>query len=457
MSQRLAALSLLASLALSTAVTSARASTCSVDLTANPDTITVGETSTLGFSQNSSADLIPLGCTIPSGAFSCGVNAWCVSPPVTMTYSTVCQWRQGGSQQPVCWANDTATVTVLTAPPPPSTTFKLDRELIVETDSATLTWTVTNAKTCAASSSPASTDWTGSIPATSGAKVVHPTKTTLYTLTCSGAGGTVSKQRTVQVFGQPVNLGSGINRSGDEMAVSINRAAPNTSILFASRPVGGNADLYYAVLDPTMDRWSTPTALPAPVNSAYQENSVTDAIHLIFGGWRPPVTTNTDLWETSSVGGVWSNPTNLASVNTSSNETSPFLTAHEDKLLFASDRPGGLGSYDLYQAVPTAGGWGNVTSLGSTINSGGSDISPFISKDGTILFFSSSRAGSFDIYYSKQDSTGAWRAPVAFGAPINTTSAEQYPALSDDGTRLYFISNRPGGYGGLDIYVSIKQ
>ena len=105
------------------------------------------------------------------------------------------------------------------------------------------------------------------------------------------------------------------------------------------------------------------------------------------------------------------------------------------------------------------GVWQRIIELGGPVN----DISiyrynasPCISFDGTQLYFGSNRAGSidssFDIWVSDGMDT-IWQTPINL-ANINTSYGEGEPSISWDGTKLYFASDRPGGYGGLDIWVS---
>lgn len=86
------------------------------------------------------------------------------------------------------------------------------------------------------------------------------------------------------------------------------------------------------------------------------------------------------------------------------------------------------------------------------------DYDPFVTRDGSKLFFCSNRdengkaKGDFDIWFVEKTATG-WSAPQSVGAPVNSKSNDYYPSVAADGT-LYFSSNRPGGKGGYDVYRS---
>ena len=135
-------------------------------------------------------------------------------------------------------------------------------------------------------------------------------------------------------------------------------------------------------------------------------------------------------------------------------------------LYFASNRPDGLGGEDLWVAKRASrkDGWGAPVNLGSIINGEANERSPALSRDGHLLFFASTRAdglGGFDIWVAWRAHTHddfGWHPPVNLGAPINTASNDIGPSYFENDDLgipvLYFVSNRPGGLGGIDIYLS---
>lgn len=102
--------------------------------------------------------------------------------------------------------------------------------------------------------------------------------------------------------------------------------------------------------------------------------------------------------------------------------------------------------------------WSTAVNLGPAVNSPVSDNSPELSRDGLSLYFGSLRpggVGSTDIYVSRRSSVNdPWGTPVNLGTTINTTRIDGGPTLSRDGHWLFLISDRPGGQGSNDIYVS---
>jgi Tol biopolymer transport system component len=94
--------------------------------------------------------------------------------------------------------------------------------------------------------------------------------------------------------------------------------------------------------------------------------------------------------------------------------------------------------------------------LGPKVNSPSDDFIPSIAADGLTLFFVSVRPGGYggrDIWVTTRATTSdPWTEPVNPGPPINTSAWDQNATISADGSTLYFSSMRPGGYGGLDIW-----
>jgi len=108
----------------------------------------------------------------------------------------------------------------------------------------------------------------------------------------------------------------------------------------------------------------------------------------------------------------------------------------------------------------TFSNWSAPENLGSPITTTAFEGGPFISRDGLDLFITSNRGvggtSPNDIYVSHRETREYhWGSPVSLGSDINTPEfTEGFPFLTSDGHYLYFISNRPGGCGGFDFYVS---
>jgi WD40 repeat protein len=107
--------------------------------------------------------------------------------------------------------------------------------------------------------------------------------------------------------------------------------------------------------------------------------------------------------------------------------------------------------------------WSTPINLGSDVNSPSGDFFAAISKDGLSLYFTSSRPapdaqGGWDIYVSQRARVSEpWGPPQNLGTTINTAFDEGAPSFTRDGRHMFFSSNRPGGFGGNDIYVSRRR
>jgi hypothetical protein len=109
-------------------------------------------------------------------------------------------------------------------------------------------------------------------------------------------------------------------------------------------------------------------------------------------------------------------------------------------------------------AAARYGDWSAPVNLGTTINTTVQEAGPAISRDGLSLYFYSDRAGGFgltDIWVSKRASAGdPWGAPVNLGPTVNSASSDFVPTFSRDGHWMFFASFRAGGFGNADIWAS---
>ncbi len=146
----------------------------------------------------------------------------------------------------------------------------------------------------------------------------------------------------------------------------------------------------------------------------------------------------------------------LGDVNNSTHSGAASLTPDGQVMYFSSyeNSVDGFGRTDIYVAKRVAGKWRNVAVLPASVNSESFDAHPSISADGRTLYFVSDRpggSGGTDIYVASWDGTTWGKARQLAGA--NTAQNEMSPVIGPDGRTLYFASDRPGGAGGFDIYV----
>lgn len=156
-----------------------------------------------------------------------------------------------------------------------------------------------------------------------------------------------------------------------------------------------------------------------------------DGTRMILVRWDEEQT-NANLYQSNWDGRVWSRPLPIESVNTAANERGPGLSRDGNYLFFASDREGGLGGYDLYVARWDGTDWTAVESLGDAVNSAANESGPALSADGSQLYFSSDRAAANvdDIYVADRIATQPEPAPDAEAEPKATTPLPEVPRFS---------------------------
>ena len=149
------------------------------------------------------------------------------------------------------------------------------------------------------------------------------------------------------------------------------------------------------------------------------------------------------------------------SINTEPSKGGINISQDGEWLLFAGNFPGkGFGNFDLYISYNTPAGWSEPLNLGENINTGFWESSPSLSPDKNALYFSSDRPGGYggkDLYVSYRQSNGSWSKAENMGPNINTAGDELAPFIHADNQTLYFTSNGLAGYGGTDIYVVRKS
>ncbi|CAH1000587.1 Peptidoglycan-associated lipoprotein [Neolewinella maritima] len=154
--------------------------------------------------------------------------------------------------------------------------------------------------------------------------------------------------------------------------------------------------------------------------------------------------------------GQWGKATPLTGVNTELNEGAQTITADGNYLVFTGcGRRDGAGGCDLYASTRVGDRWTDAVNLGPGINTRSSESQPSLSQDGSLLFFASNREGGLgqdDIYVVGRRADGSWGRPVNLGPTVNTPSNDRYPFWAADGKTLYFTSSGRPGMGGADLF-----
>jgi hypothetical protein len=253
--------------------------------------------------------------------------------------------------------------------------------------------------------------------------------------------------------------------------------------------------------------WSEPVNLGLPINSHNGEDCfrmTPDGRMAVWASNRPGTYGNHDIWYSfwDTVSGSWGEPQNCGpNVNTVIEDLEPCLSP-DGKQLYCVEyaRPGGNGGWEIWVSTWNSVNheWGVLQNLGPTINSTRAERSPFVSPDGSRLYF----ANAWGIWVSEWNDS-AWGTPVNLDTTVNYNLSERLPTvtadnqtlyftrywfkwciwvshwtgtgwgrairlgpqindsigagwsyITADGSKLYFVSGRPGGQGSGDIWVS---
>lgn len=201
-----------------------------------------------------------------------------------------------------------------------------------------------------------------------------------------------------------------------------------------------------------------------------------DGINTVFSEYCPAITldgkkltftrklnyTNEDFFESQFDQQSWSKAVTLpGEINTNMNEGALTVSQDGQWLIFTGcNFPEGLGSCDLYISYLTTEGWSTPQNLGNRINTEFWESTPTLSPDKRDLYFSSARPGGYggiDLYVTHRLPNGRWTEPENLGPTINTAGNESSPFMHADNQTLYFTSNGLIGYGGDDLFLTKKE
>ncbi|MDP4218934.1 MAG: hypothetical protein Q8896_00710 [Bacteroidota bacterium] len=263
-----------------------------------------------------------------------------------------------------------------------------------------------------------------------------------------------AKAHTVVVH----NLGSRINSTAEDFGPYL----VGKSMMFSRQPSASSKfDQFWVTKRKSQDSgWGKPEYVNS-LNNKYAVGSLSmdDSGKIYFASNNQ--TDDVNIW----VGTIKDRTMHCkplpSPVNSEYWECEPSVSANGRDLYFASnhEHPGMSGKrVDIFitHRIP-GGGWTQPQNLGPHINFGNYNATPFITPDGSVLFFSSD--GKTDskkkIYMAMKTGPNDqdWSDPILLPSDINAEGGDNmYPMIAPDGKTFYFSSNRPGGYGGLDLY-----
>lgn len=254
------------------------------------------------------------------------------------------------------------------------------------------------------------------------------------------------------------NLGNAVNSKDDDYFPFITN--DQERLFFTRKMSKGEEDLFESRL--VDGKWSRGASVKA-VNTSKDEGMCTlvrDGRRLYFTACgREAGFGVCDIWEAlvSAEGEIGEATPLKGFANSARWESQASISCDGSTIFFASDREGGIGKSDLYYSKRQAdGSWSEPVNLGPKINTEDYEEAPFITNDGRTLYFSSyghPGMGDQDIFMSwRNEEDEEWSIPINLGPPVNTAFRELGLYLSADGSTGYFASERPGGFGKLDIY-----
>lgn len=255
----------------------------------------------------------------------------------------------------------------------------------------------------------------------------------------------------------PQNLGDSINTVNLEYFPSL--TIDGKKLIFTRRI--RNKETFYES-DRVNGTWGKAFPLIGKINSDQYnvgaQNISQDGKWLIFTGCNfPQGNGSCDLYISYLTKSGWSEPQNLGrNINTEFWESTPSLSPDKRDLYFSSSRPGGFGGRDIWVSHRTETGWGQPENLGADINTSGDESTPFIHADNQTLYFNSTGLPGYsekpDLFVTRKQADGKWSKPENLGYPINTIGDEGSMIVSADGKTAYYSSDKIDSKGGLDIY-----
>jgi outer membrane protein OmpA-like peptidoglycan-associated protein/tetratricopeptide (TPR) repeat protein len=248
-----------------------------------------------------------------------------------------------------------------------------------------------------------------------------------------------------------INLGRPVNTSardffpvvsGDESVLLYNSAQKFYNAVFFSKKVN--------------NRWSSPVNITSEIQSDGNQYCSSLSFYGTELYLRVEDNFDADLMVAKYENGIWTKSKSLGkNINTKFWEGNACVSKDGKTLFFSSNKPGGFGALDIYKSLRQPNGdWGIPVNLGNVINSEFNDDAPFITEDGKRLYFVSQghqTMGGYDIFYSELDNIGKWMEPVNLGYPINTTDDELFFCPVKNGAVAYVGKYSKTGYGYEDI------
>jgi outer membrane protein OmpA-like peptidoglycan-associated protein/Tol biopolymer transport system component len=261
------------------------------------------------------------------------------------------------------------------------------------------------------------------------------------------------------------SVGKGINTTDDEYWPSI--TADGETMMFTRQANPRNTSGFMGLSQEDFyisrysdNKWQQAYNAGAPLNTIHNEGAQSlssDGSYMFFAACdRSEGLGSCDIYFSRNNGERWSKPVNLQSpVNTPGWESQPSISSDGKTLFFSSNRPGGMGGKDIwFSRLNDQNKWQDPVNPGSSVNTSGDEMSPFIHFDGRTLYFASDGRegmGGFDIFVTRLNSDSTWSVAENLGYPINTYNDEMGLVIESQGKKAYFSSVRDLA-NGKDIF-----
>ncbi len=254
-----------------------------------------------------------------------------------------------------------------------------------------------------------------------------------------------------------------LNSAGDDATMFV---SPTDGTMYFTSSRSGKQIIYAAKRVPPTDakdhsgHWSAPEVFAElPDKQNISSLSIAgDGVTAVVGicNRSDAIMGTCDIYQAQIINGKLDNITPLvAPINSEWWDAQPCISQDGQLLFFVSDRKGGHGGDDIYMCSKSVDGkWGAPVNL--SFNTGGNEMSPYISSDNQTLYFASDHLpggmGGFDIYVTHRQGENEWTEPKNLGAAVNSKNDDLFFYVPQNEDAVYFSSDRPGGEGGYDLY-----
>jgi WD40-like Beta Propeller Repeat len=287
-------------------------------------------------------------------------------------------------------------------------------------------------------------------------------------------------------WGTPVNLGPVVNSAANDQHPAI---SPDGLSLYITSDrtdlpgAQGGFDIWVSHRATINDPWGTPVNLGPTINGPGRDFSPAfspDGHWMVYGRAPGADENGHDLYITHRADKHndfgWETPVSLGPNVNVANYSDNGASLFEDpetgllNLYFTSNRPGGLGDFDIYRSVRLEDGTFSPAEFVPEVSGPFRDVRMTIRGDGLEMILTATNPAylpapnpqaALDLWVSTRASTqDPWSTPVNLGLTVNSSSptvADSAPYLSRDGKTLFFYSNRSGGSGGNDLYMTTRE